>query len=82
MLDDGLGGRNLDARTLFFYSATVNTPAMAKKMIGIGSQYAFNATDRNGNYLDGGKTYKLNIPAKAPANEMRACTLGTITAME
>ena len=27
--DDGVGGRNLDARTLFFYLATVNTPAMA-----------------------------------------------------
>ena len=27
--DDGVGGRNLDARTLFFYIATVNTPAMA-----------------------------------------------------
>ena len=24
--DDGVGGRNLDARTLFFYLATVNTP--------------------------------------------------------
>jgi hypothetical protein len=24
--DDGVGGRNLDARTLFFYQATVNTP--------------------------------------------------------
>ncbi len=69
LLEDGLGGRNLDARTLFFYSATVNTPAMAKKMIGKGSQYAFNATDRNGNYLDGGKTYKLNIPANVPARD-------------
>ena len=26
---DGVGGRNLDARTVFFYLATVNTPAMA-----------------------------------------------------
>jgi hypothetical protein len=26
LVDDGEGGRNLDARTLFFYSATVNTP--------------------------------------------------------
>lgn len=35
----------LDARTLFFYGATVNTPAMALKMIGKGSQYAYNVTD-------------------------------------
>jgi len=29
LVDDGVGGRNLDARTVFFYLATVNTPAMA-----------------------------------------------------
>ena len=32
--------RNLDARTLFHYYATGITPAMAMKMVGIGSQYA------------------------------------------
>ena len=67
--DDGEGGRYLDARTLFFYSATVNTPAMAVKMVGKGSQYAYNATDKAGNYLDGSKSYKLNIPANAPAKD-------------
>lgn len=65
----GKGGRNLDARTLFFYGATVNTPAMAMKMIGKGSQYAYNARDRNGDYLRGDKTYKLNIPAGVPAKD-------------
>ena len=34
--DDGAGGRNLDARTYFFYIATVNTPAMVLKMVGKG----------------------------------------------
>ena len=67
--NDGKGGRNLDARTLFFYQATVNTPAMVLKMVGAGSQYAYAATDKNGNYLDGRKTYKLNIPANAPAKD-------------
>ncbi len=28
-----MGGRNLDARTHFYYFATVNTPAMAMKLI-------------------------------------------------
>jgi len=69
LLDGGKGGRNLDARTLFYYAATVNTPAMAVKMIGKGSQYAYNATDKNGNYLDGSKHYKLNIPANVPAKD-------------
>jgi len=67
--DGGSGGRYLDARTLFFYGATVNTPAMAVKMIGKGSQYAYNARDKKGNYLDGSKTYKLNIPANVPAKD-------------
>lgn len=65
--NNGTGGRNLDARTLFFYCATVNTPAMVLKMIGRGSQYAYAATDANGDYLDGSKNYKLNIPANVPA---------------
>jgi len=67
--DEGRGGRYLDARSLFFYGATVNTPAMALKMIGVGSQYAYNATDSEGDYLDGGKNYTLNIPANVPAKD-------------
>jgi hypothetical protein len=67
--DQGKGGRNLDARTLFFYQATVNTPAMVVQMVGKGSQYAYAATDRNGNYLDGAKTYRLKIPANPPARD-------------
>jgi hypothetical protein len=67
--DKGDGGRYLDARTLFFYGATVNTPAMAMKIIGKGSQYAYNARDKNGDYLYGDKTYKLSIPANVPAKD-------------
>jgi len=67
--DDGTGGRNLDARTLFFYGATVNTPAMVAKMVGLGSQYAMLSQDSNGNIIDGGKTYKLNIPANVPVKD-------------
>ncbi len=69
LIDGGNGGRDMDARTLFFYSATVNTPAMAAKMIGKGSQYAFNTSDKEGNVLDGSKTYKLNIPKDVPAKD-------------
>jgi hypothetical protein len=64
--DDGLGGRNLDARTYFFYMATVNTPAMVLKMIGKGSQYAGIDRSSDGAFLDGSKTYKLSIPAEIP----------------
>ena len=67
--DKGQGGRYLDARTLCFYMGTVNTPAMVNKMVGAGSQYAMIAVDENSEYLDGGKTYKLNLPAKVPAKD-------------
>jgi hypothetical protein len=67
--DDGRGGRFLDARTRFFYAATVNTPAMVLKMIGKGSQYAIAFLDSEGNYLKGNNNYTLNIPANAPAKE-------------
>ena len=69
LADKGLGGRNLDARTLFYYQATVNTPAMVLKMIGKGSQYAYAGTDKNGDYLDGAKNYSLTIPANVPAKD-------------
>ena len=67
--DEGMGGRNLDARAQFFYFATVNTPAMTWKLIGKGSQYAWGYLDAAGDYLDGGKIYKLNIPKDPPAEK-------------
>jgi hypothetical protein len=68
-VDGGKGGRNLDARTYFFYVATVNTPAMVLKLIGKGSQYALLDKDKDGNYLYGDKNYKLTIPANVPAKD-------------
>ena len=69
LIDGGIGGRNLDARALFFYVGTVNTPAMALKLIGIGSQYAYAERDSAGGLLDGALTYRLNIPADVPAKD-------------
>jgi hypothetical protein len=42
---------------------------MAWKLIGKGSQYAWGYLDAKGNYLDGSKTYKLNLPKNPPANK-------------
>jgi hypothetical protein len=67
--DGGDGGRYLDARTMFFYVATVNTPAMVMKMVGLGSQYAAAMRDSLGNAFDGGRTYQLNIPSNVPAKD-------------
>jgi hypothetical protein len=67
--DQSKGGRYLDARTLTYYIATVNTPAMVNKMVGVGSQYALITTDKSRSYLDGSSNYKLCIPADAPAKD-------------
>ena len=39
LVNKGNGGRDMDGRTLFFYLATVNTPAMALELPCVGSQY-------------------------------------------
>ena len=75
LIDDGVGGRNLDARTLFFYCATVNTPAMALKIPGVGSQYAFTEHDGNGEYLDGAASYALTLPPHVPAKDFWSIVL-------
>jgi len=66
---DGHKGRNLDARTLFFYTATVNTPAMALEIAGVGSNYAFATRDKDGHILHGEKNYKLHMNANVPAKD-------------
>ena len=73
--DEGMGGRNLDARSQFFYFATVNTPAMTWKLVGKGSQYGWGYLDASGDYLDGNKTYKLNLPKDAPAKKFISIVL-------
>jgi len=67
--DGGEGGRYLDARTMFFYMGTVNTPAMVMKMVGLGSQYAAALRDSLGNAFNGARTYQLHIPSNVPAKD-------------
>jgi hypothetical protein len=61
--------RLLDARTMFFYYATGITPAMAMAKAGSGSAYAIATRDAKGDPLDGGKTYKVTLPAPVPAKQ-------------
>ncbi|CAK9073371.1 unnamed protein product [Durusdinium trenchii] len=66
-LDDG--ARTLDARTRFFYIATLNTPAIVLKMVGVGSQYALVFRDEKHQAFDGGKCYSLTLPPNVPAKD-------------
>jgi hypothetical protein len=62
------GERMKDSRILFHYYATGITPAMAAPKVGSGSVYAYAERDSEGNYLDGGMTYKITLPAPIPVN--------------
>lgn len=67
--------RLLDARTMFFYYATGITPAMTESKPGTGSAYAISFRDAKGEYLDGGKTYKVTLPGPVPAKDFWAFTV-------
>lgn len=61
------GVRMLDDRTYFHYMATGITPAMTSPPVDSGSVYCMTARDKDGEYLDGGKNYKVVLPAPIPA---------------
>ena len=63
------GVLDFDAATFYYTLAILVTPAMEEKLIGKGSQYAWTCRDSEGNPLDGGKTYKLHMPANVPVKD-------------
>jgi len=69
------GASLLDTRAGFHFYATGITPAMALKIIGKGSKYAYTYNDATGNPLDGGKTYKVHLPPNVPAKDFWSFTL-------
>ena len=67
---------NLEARTVFHFTADGITPAMAAQMPdGLGSRYQTTYKDKDGDFLDGNKTYKLNLPPNVPVKLFWAVTV-------
>ena len=60
------GARKLNARINFFHGVTGITPAMCMRLTGIGSQYVMASCDANGEFLEGDKNYRVNLPADIP----------------
>ena len=56
------GAPQIDARNNVYYMAAGNSPAMMEKNVGQGSQYLWTYRDADGDFLDGGKTYRLHVP--------------------
>ena len=69
------GARKLNARTSFFYLATGITPAMCMNLTGIGSQYLAAFFDAAGTPFDGGRTYRLTLPGRIPAERFWSVTV-------
>lgn len=69
------GARLLDSRIYMHFYATGITPAMAVKNVGKGSQYAIAYLDKEGNALDGSKTYRISLPKDVPAKDFWSFTL-------
>ena len=69
------GSTLLDSRIYMHFYATGITPAMSVKNVGKGSQYAIAYLDKDGNGLDGSKTYKINLPKDVPAKDFWSFTL-------
>ena len=67
--------RDLEARTNYYFQATMAQPAMKTKATGRGSQYIRSARDNEGGWLDGSNLYKLNVPANAPVELFWSITL-------
>jgi len=69
------GATLLDSRVYMHFYATGITPAMAVQNVGKGSQYLIAYLDKNGDALDGSKTYKIHLPPNVPAKDFWSFTL-------
>jgi hypothetical protein len=63
---DSQGYVNVDRRAAFAYAAIGMSPAMVARVVGAGSQYLWTMRDASGEYLDGGRTYRLRLPPNIP----------------
>jgi hypothetical protein len=64
----------LDERAAYFYEAVVVSAGMTVRQAGPGQVYLGTAHDRDGDYLDGGRSYRLTVPKDAPAEQFWSVT--------
>ena len=69
------GARKLNSRIAFYYPATGDSPAMCMRLTGIGSQYLIASRDADGHYVDGGRHYRLKLPAGIPERRFWSVTI-------
>ncbi len=62
-------------RASWFYEAVSFSEAMKSQTPGLGQAYLGTYTDANGEWLDGGKSYTLHVPANPPAKLFWSATV-------
>jgi hypothetical protein len=65
----------LDERADYFYEAVTSSKGMVSTTPGIGQAYLGAYKDKNDKWFDGGKTYKLTVPANPPAKQFWSLTI-------
>jgi hypothetical protein len=64
-----------DERASWFYEAVGVSEGMMGRTVGFGQVYLESAKDSAGNWLDGGKTYRLHVPPDAPVAQFWSFTV-------
>jgi len=64
-----------DERGEWFYEAIGMSTGMQGRVLGFGQVYLETATDSAGNWLDGGKCYRMHVEADAPVRQFWSITL-------
>src|SRR5262245_31250602 len=65
----------VDERGSWYYEAIGNTAGMQGRILGFGQVYLETSKDKDGNWLDGGKTYRIRVPANVPVLQFWSFTL-------
>jgi hypothetical protein len=68
------GFDQLDERAAWFYEAVVVLKGMLTQTAGVGQRYIAAYKDCEGNWLSGGNTYRLHVPANPPAKQFWSVT--------
>ena len=64
----------LDERLQYTYGAIYLSPAIGVRKAGPGANYVQTFKDKDGNHFDGGKSYRLQVPANPPASAFWSLT--------
>lgn len=65
----------LDERAAWYYEALTSSEGMTSTRPGIGSTYLGGYRDEDDDWLDGGKSYVLRVPANVPAKRFWSATV-------